>query len=373
MHNLYQLKYFLKIAISCFLVASTLSACSSPQATSLSSSTVENKAETEPSLELYPVEVDDQWGYIDATGEIVIKPQFYQVRSFSGGLAPFNQELEGKWGYIDTTGKIAITPQFDSVRNFSEGMAGIIIDDKLGYINKVGGLVVPPQFDPVYSGNFSDGLAAVKLEQGDMGYINKAGEMVIPATIFIAEDFQEGLALIDGREGAPTWIGFIDKRGKPAFRFSRKITSIPSGFDEGLAPIVTDQGRGYMDKRGRIVIEPQFYVVRKFSEGLAQVKTGSVPASMAQYLTEGKWGYIDKIGEMVIKAEFAETQPFSEGLAGVSKDGNLWGYIDKIGEIAIPMKFNYGDPFQGELARACLRVSNCGYINKKGEFVWRDP
>lgn len=55
--------------------------------------------------ELYPVRVNGKEGYIDATGRIVIKPQFDEVESsFSEGLAPV--KIGNKWGYIDKTGRI---------------------------------------------------------------------------------------------------------------------------------------------------------------------------------------------------------------------------------------------------------------------------
>jgi hypothetical protein len=44
---------------------------------------------------------------------------------------------------------------------------------------------------------------------------------------------------------------------------------------------------GYIDKAGKVVIEPRFDVVGEFSEGLAVVSIG------------GKWGYIDKTGKYV--------------------------------------------------------------------------
>jgi len=46
---------------------------------------------------------------------------------------------------------------------------------------------------------------------------------------------------------------------------------------------------GFIDKNGKVVIEPQFDNVEDFSEGLEQVKK------------DGKEGYIDKIGKVVIE------------------------------------------------------------------------
>ena len=66
-------------------------------------------------------------------------------------------------------------------------------------------------------------------------------------------------------------------------------------------------GYGYIDKSGKVVIEPQFDEERAFSEGLAQVEK------------DGKWGFIDKSGKVVIEPQFDWVSDFSEGLAKVRR------------------------------------------------------
>ena len=67
---------------------------------------------------------------------------------------------------------------------------------------------------------------------------------------------------------------------------------------------------GFIDKSGKVVIEPQFdYAglgISAFSEGLAQVKK------------DGKYGFIDKSGKVVIEPQFDDADAFSEGLAVVA-------------------------------------------------------
>ena len=63
---------------------------------------------------------------------------------------------------------------------------------------------------------------------------------------------------------------------------------------------------GFIDKNGKVVIEPQFDDTYPFSEGLAMVEK------------DGKRGYIDKSGKVVIEPQFDEVGDFSEGLAGVA-------------------------------------------------------
>ena len=79
---------------------------------------------------------------------------------------------------------------------------------------------------------------------------------------------------------------------------------------------------GFIDKRGTIVVNPQFDAAEDFHEGLARVCSGD------------KWGYIDKEGKYVIPSQFDVAKDFHDGLACVCI-GNRWGYIDKTGKYVV--------------------------------------
>jgi hypothetical protein len=94
-----------------------------------------------------------------------------------------------------------------------------------------------------------------------------------------------------------------------------------------------------------IVIPPQFAAAGPFSDGLAAVRIGDDHT--------GKWGYIDKQGKMVINPQFGYyvkpsfenglSPDFTEGLSAV-RTGNektdKWGYIDKQGKMVINPQFD---------------------------------
>src|SRR5262249_38793674 len=112
------------------------------------------------------------YGYIDSTGKLVIKSQFYTM-GFSDGLAAVL--IYDKWGYIDKTGKMVIEPKFEYKPNiinqdFSEGLAAVGIKGKWGFIDKTGKIAIEPQFD--YATRFFEGLSAVSIK-GKWGFIDK--------------------------------------------------------------------------------------------------------------------------------------------------------------------------------------------------------
>src|SRR5262249_23021024 len=119
-------------------------------------------------------------------------------------------------------------------------------------------------------------------------------------------------------------------------------------FSEGLAVAVLDNGLcSYIDKKGNLAINKQFFGAHPFSENLAVIADSNKEKKRALY------GFIDKAGDIVIKPQFdvylrsnanaykfvnagrfdsiPEFSPdFHEGLASVSIDGR-YGYIDKKG------------------------------------------
>lgn len=118
----------------------------------------------------------------------------------------------------------------------------------------------------------------------------------------------------------------------------------------------------FINKKGLLVINPQYSEVLSFSQGLAAVKLND------------KWGYINKNGKALVKPQFNQASSFSEGVAAVTVDGNKWEYIDKTGRRAIRLQFD-GIPglfFEG-LASVTIYEDgypkNNGYINKRGQLV----
>ncbi|MBR5169468.1 MAG: WG repeat-containing protein [Muribaculaceae bacterium] len=87
------------------------------------------------------------WGYMDAQGKVIMKPQFPSANGFSEGLAAValtQNEGELLYGYIDASGKTIIPPAYTSAGYFMGGMAvvatpgtGEFVINKQGQIVKV--------------------------------------------------------------------------------------------------------------------------------------------------------------------------------------------------------------------------------------------
>jgi hypothetical protein len=164
---------------------------------------------------------NENWGYMNIAGEIVVNPIFAYARPFYEGkaaVAPVPLEQKHKrterfYGFIDKTGKMVIPPIYQGADlKFSEGLCAVQ-NDGFGYIDITGELVIPYQF---YLGNhFSEGLACVQFtEDGKYGFINKEGSVIVPPAFDSADDYKNGLAAVYlGKKFGKILSGYINETG----------------------------------------------------------------------------------------------------------------------------------------------------------------
>lgn len=272
----------LQIAIASILIASALLglAGGEPGLTQVAPSNTPN---AQAGI-LHPEKQADKWGYADASGKMLIAPQFKDARQFSEGLAAVLVEISApsKIRLIDPRG----VP------------TGIAAQSKWGFIADDGTMVIPPQFEA--GGDFSEGLVAASLEVpwsgGDTwGYVNRQGKMAIKPQFNLAHPFSEGLALV--------WAGGV----RLTDPFVRSFVNM-----------------GFIDHSGRWEIRSKFnyFFFEDFSNGLVAYRRNF-----------GKWGYMGKDGKTVIKSQFDWAGRFSDGsVAAVVLDGSC-AHIDKSGRV----------------------------------------
>ena len=158
------------------------------------------------------VKVDGKYGYIDAKGDLVIKPVYTDVGDFSAcGLAPVrvdNGSSPALYGYIDTKGEMIIKPTFEYARAFTEParLAVVRIDGKYGYVNDRGEIAVKPIFAAAedFTGN---GMARVKpAGSGAFAFIAADGNIVL------REDTANGVPVLKNGVGAIVWPDELAER-----------------------------------------------------------------------------------------------------------------------------------------------------------------
>lgn len=189
--------------------------------------------------------------------------------------------------------------------------------DKWGFCTPDKGIVIECVYDNV--GRFSNGLARVEMKKV-CGFIDTKGNIAIPIIydcMFIKSDFSDKLA-------------GVAVAGKPGF--------------------------GFINKAGETTIPFVFEYAKKFTDGLATVRS------------KGKWGFVNNKGEIAIPLSFDHTRMFADGLAKVEIDKKWW-FIDKKGDFKIDCSI-YDDVHEFEQGKALAELSGeAGFINQKGEFT----
>lgn len=231
-------------------------------------------------------------------------------------------------------------------------------------------------------GCLRDGLAGVIKQSNDeydktnrVGYIDKDGQLIIPFefdAIVAGEggeslefnDFSEGLAAVSKNDK----YGFIDTKGKvviePKYDWA-------SSFSNGLAIVSVEGLYGAIDTQGKTVIPFEYQALADFHDGFATA--ARPPKDLENY--ESKYGLINKQNEVVIPFMYESMGNLSESLIAVKKDGK-WGYVDTKNKAIIPitLKYEMVNDFSDGLAAVFSYEENSdnlkyGYIDKTGKLV----
>jgi hypothetical protein len=170
---------------------------------------------------------------------------------------------------------------------------------------------------------------------GKFGFIDRKGKLVIPAVFEEEAEFHNGLALIKEKDFE---IKVIDTTGNIIFNFKNPNSNYwvyPNQCEEGLLAVYDhySESYGFIDTKGKIVIEPKYYEVLDFSDGLAGVWEDAdihvdTFSGCGTAVTHAKWGFINKTGEYVIQPNYYEVSEFINGYA-IANDK----FIDQKGTI----------------------------------------
>lgn len=350
---------------------------------------------------LFLIKLGEKKGYINSFGKIVVPIEFDHAGEFSEGVSYIRTGKEHIC--IDTNGKEIQEIEksnCDFKNGLSFGKTGIPPgrDSERGVIDRAGKFIFkydhkkltlhPEHWQWSY---FSDErLLMLDRETKKLGYLDMTGAMLIPAQFKDARPFSEGLAVVKIFDGDydDRWR-LIDKQGQflkcpdgKIFNEDNYYQWLGDGFSEGLLQVMHEgAGFGFVDRNCQVAVPLQYEQNQPMKEGLAAVKVN------------GRFGFIDKAGKMVIEPKFytfslSSFAQFSDGLCpvflpveGMTDTPERIGFIDKTGKLAIDYRFSDIRPFSHGLARVAeplnetdpatdMTVYRVGYIDKTGRFVW---
>ena len=154
--------------------------------------------------------------------------------------------------------------------------------------------------------------------------------------------------------------GYLDQKGKSVINPQFFQAGL---FHDGLAQVENTAHKiGYINTEGKFVIAPAYEAGLGFSEGLACV----IPAS-------GQITFVDANGKAKFVVQGArEARSFHEGLAAV-RMGEKWGYVDADGRLVIPPSYSKAGSFVNGKARVEKQAGpfdgKAGFIDKNNQVV----
>jgi hypothetical protein len=279
------------------------------------------------------------------------------ISLFSGYRSLYGDtKYNHKWGFIDASGNIIVDFIYDDVSDFSRGVSIIGIEERVviegrefyetrrGLIDKTGEVILEPQYHDIEI--MSDRYLKVS-RYGAYGLIDFNNNVIIPL---------EYKDLLEPSEGYVAIKGPIYKQPVSPLRTDRKR--------RGMQNTST---WAFVDLENNLICQPQYMQVHSFSEGLAAVFSSS-------------WKFIDVNGDVVFDCIYGEVDDFHDGRARITiTDDNgklITHYLLKDGSYIIDghqMRIDssiitkvYG--FSEGLAKAMIN-GKWGYINTDGEIV----
>ncbi len=255
---------------------------------------------------------EEKWGYCDLYGDEEIKAKFLWAGAFTtDGVAPVQDE-NGNFYYISESGNKKI-----AIQNLEKCMdLGLSINQvlpagdngKYAYYNQ--------KFEKVFDGEFTYATAM----NGDVAAVETDGKWDLIGA--------DGKMLTDsGYDGV-----ILDEKGI-VFRNDRVF-------------VEKDNQVIMIDREGNRIGEQTYDDAQLFlqADGYAAVEVN------------GKWGFVDKAGKMMIEPQYEEARSFCNQFAAVKKDGS-WGFIDAAGKPVIDFAFEGAKDFN---ERGCVFVKMNG-------------
>ena len=303
---------------------------------------------------LWPAQAGgEEWGYIDAKGNMVIPAMYNEVEEFSCGAAQV--WFDGDLLFINKKGARQTAPSYDYAYPFYYNHSVVELDDKEGLMNNKFDMAIQPYFYSLgYMGD--NGLLTARRENDSkVEYINAKGETKIPAMFDSAGDFLDGVAVVSmgSKQGA------INKAGEftvqPTYEYG--LWNMGKGL---LGYGDKNEKCGILDKNGNIVVSPIYYGLDVVSDGLIIVEG------------KDKYGYINTKGENVIPEIYYNARPFYEGQAWVKQaEDGAWMSIDKKNSVVFYLAKDESPVGGFHNGLALVRTEDgYKYVNKSGALVY---
>ena len=181
------------------------------------------------------------WALIDDHGTLLTDFIFQNFTQFSNGVAKCTSSNEAPL-YIDTEGNELFVLDANESYTLTGGRIRFLRGTLYGYADEEGNIAIEPQYAQATDFDEETGRALAQGSDGTFYVIDKNGNATkISAEISSAESFSDGLAAVRLADGN---FAYVNENGQVCSqRFDQTMTC-----SDGLCPVNSDGTLGYIDK-----------------------------------------------------------------------------------------------------------------------------
>lgn len=248
--------------------------------------------------------------FINKKGESMKAENWAAADDFAEGRA--RVKVGNSFGYIDASGQLIIQPIYTRGWNFGNGISVVEYQEKLGVIDPQGKYVLQPEYDQIKK-SASDKILLCRKDEDAIAYDHQGKKLL---EIKKAKLTDSNGSLISVREGNHMFLLGITDQVKKSDNYANIIY-----LEQDLWAAKTDSGYVLLNHEGNRVNSNHYTQINKFSE------------DFAAYSKEDYWGYLDINGKELTGEVFGLAWDYREGFARAAfKEGIA--FIDRHQKLA---------------------------------------
>lgn len=284
------------------------------------------------------VKLENGYGLIDTAGVWVLSPGLYaEISPFNAaGLAAVKNAKDGLWGLVDGRGVLVSALKYEEIGPVQGGFIQVKAGKKYGLLNREGKELISPQYHEMHA--YSEGFIAVRPNASQSWVFvdtlgHRLGKHVFQAPAVFAGGYARvGEQLVldrfgqmqRGVLGKPLWFSegvFGMKSGKMQYfadangnnLFGRNFTEVQP-FEQGIGKFRKNGRLGALNRHGVCVIQPKFNFIFGQADGNLIVRPQQL------------YGLADKRGKILIPPEYDRLERMQGGLVRLEL-GEQVGYL----------------------------------------------
>ena len=335
------------------------------------------------------------YSFIDKQGQSLGNMSWSDARDFSDGMAAVaikGANGDNVWGFIDASGEMAVPPQWVAVSDFRNGYASAYDGKVYRFIDKTGRQAVPGEWEA--TGSFStEGYAVVKTD-GECNIIDREGQFVFeenylyiyptgnPDRFIVNNGFAEGIISLSGETTLPFAFSNIVSSRKWVYAVPYRVAMIVNESGKIVSPVFIN-GKGVEDPD--IVPEGMPVYKMKFQDNALGMEQYGMVDEDKRLLSMFKYTHIEgetfKVtyspdaegvytldGEKLMAGEhLTDFKVVSDDVLGVCRN-NLWGLMDRQGQFVVQPAYSSLTPFTDGMTMATMG-SKREFFDEKGRKI----